>query len=265
MPEFDATCTASYWFRHDPHGLLDRAAADPAAREAPLPAGRGGNGVECRAVALPREVRVPLCCAGRRLGWLVLLAPREADDGQVKSQLAGIDAVLAVLLAAVESGAPKPLSGVVTGAAFRARLNSEISRSERCGDELSVLHVRLANVQNCTSGEVTSPWASVVSVGEALATRLRTSDVVGLLAPDRLAVLLTGTGRLGARIAARRLEQLLRTSENDSSSGLNLNLAPPEFCLRTFPDDGGDVDSLCRVQRWRCETTVLAAPALRPR
>ncbi len=261
VAEFDVTSSGSHSFHHDPHGLLARVTGDDATLEAQDAAGRGSNGVVRGAGRGLREVWVPLCCAGQSVGWLLLLAPQTVSDEQCQIRIAGINAVLGVLMAATESGAARSLSAVLSRAAFRVRLVSEISRSERCGDELSVLHLRVAGMPRPTS-ENGGLWANVAALGEALAVRLRASDVVGLLAPDHVAVLLTGTGRLGGRIAARRIEQLLRMPENDSSSRRDLGVVSPGFCLKTFPEDARDVDSLCRVQRWSSETIGPVAVAV---
>jgi len=262
VADADAAWPPSSWFRHDPHGLLERVAGNDGVPESPTRAGRGRNGVLRCARGSLREVQVPLRCAGREVGRLILLAPHDASPEELKVQTSGIGVVLAVLMAAAENSAARPISGVLGHQAFRARVVSELSRSERCDDRLSVLHLRFAGVHGSNSEEVKGPWARVAALGEALASRLRASDVIGMLAPDHLAVLLTGTGRLGARIAARRIEQLLQMPDSDSGNGLNPRLGAAEFCLRTYPDDGGDVDSLCRVQHWSSAAMVPPAAAV---
>lgn len=262
VADLDETCLADPWFRHDPHGLIEQLTSDGATLEAPTAGGHDRNGAMSCAAGVVHQVRVPLSCAGRDVGWLILLAPQEVGEEPSRRRIAGIDAVLAVLMAVMEISAAKPLSSVLSREGFRARVVSEISWSERCGNELSVLHVIVPGLRERTGDEMTSPWASVALLGETLAPRLRRSDVVGLMGPDHLAVLLTATGRLGARIAARRIGQLLRMPEDDSSSRLDLSLVAPEFCLKTFPDDGGDADRLCCVQRWRAGARVSAAQGM---
>lgn len=249
-----------YWFRHDPHGLLGEAALDRASPADPAQSEQNRDrGPVCTA-ALPYVVQVPPCCADQDAGRLILLAPPEASEETLKTRIAGISAALAVLMAAAENRVANPLSGILSRVALRTRIASELSRSQRCNDELCVLHMRVTYGHGDTRSEMTEPWRAVASLGETLAGRLRKSDVVGLLGPDHLAVLLTGTGRLGARIAARRIEQLLRKPEDDRHGRLT---APPEFCLRVFPDDTSDADELCRAPHWRFETVVPADPAVR--
>jgi hypothetical protein len=262
VTRLDAACPARYWFCHDPRGLLEQVASEDAVLGTSVVEARNKDGDRSRPKGPLRGVQVPLSCAGRDVGWLILLAPQEASDEEVKTRIAGIDALLAVLMAAAENSAANPLSGVLGREAFHARVASELARSERCGDQLSVLHVKVAVADGAASNEKTGPWAIVALLGEALASRLRASDVIAVMAPDHLAMLLTGAGRLGALIAARRIEQFLRMSGNDFPGMADLSCGSPEFCLRTFPDDGADVDSLCRVHRWSCGAAAPRAAAV---
>ena len=264
VTELDATRAADAWLRHDPRGLLEGLISTDATLGASPNARHGQSGVTSCATGLWRPVQIPLRCGARNVGWLILLAPRELSEEQLKGRIAGIDAALAVLMMAVECSAAMQLSGVLSRQAFWARVASEISRSQRGDDEFSVLHVRITGMEVCAGEELTSRWTRIARLGEALAARLRTSDVVGLTGADRLAVLFTATGRLGARIATRRIEQLLQVPENESDGLLDHNGGVPELCLRTFPHDAADIDSLRRVQRWRSEMTGLALPATRP-
>ncbi len=90
---------------------------------------------------------------------------------------------------------------------------------------------------------------------DSLAGRLRTSDVVGLTAPDRLTILLTATGRVGARIASRRIEQLMLELIADAGSA-ELRSAAPQMSFLVFPQNAEQIESFCRV-----ETGVGAVPA----
>jgi len=260
VADITAAGPGRYCFRHDPHGLLGEARLNRAGPADPSQPEQDRHGGPVCTAALPYVVQVPLCCADQDAGRLILLAPPEASEETLKARIAGIGAALAVLMAAAENRVANPLSGILSRAAFRARIASELSRSRRCDDELCVLHMRVTYGHGDTRGEMTEPWRGVALLGETLASRLRKSDVVSLLGSDHLAVLLTGTGRLGARIAARRIEQLLRKPENDRHDRL---IAPPEFCLRVFPDDTSDADELCRAPHWRFETVVPADSAVR--
>jgi GGDEF domain-containing protein len=202
---------------------------------------------------MPREVRVPLSCAGQDVGWLSLWAPPHVDEQHLQRQIEGIRAALAVLMAAAENAAARPLSGVLGRAAFRSRVVSELARSQRHEEEFSVLHVRLAGARPPKGNPASGPWVAAAALGETLVDHLRRSDVVGLLGSDRLAVLLTATGRLGARIAARRVAELVSGCTDNQGGGSGFGSAALEFCLRTFPDNAADVESLCRATDWYVE------------
>jgi hypothetical protein len=253
VADIDVTQAAGYWFRCDPQGLLNPATDDRTVPEAPT---RGQNSVVQPADDLLRKIHVPLSCAGRSVGGLILLTPRNQRGEHVQTRIIGITTVLAVLLAALENSVAGPLSGMLGREAFRARVISELSRSQRSDDEFSVLHVRVASGGESSRDEMTNPWTRAARLGETLAMRLRKSDLVGLLAPDHLAVLLAGTGRLGARIAARRIEQLARTPRTDRPNRSSFGPVSPECCLKSFPGDGDDVDGLCRVEHWGSEAAV---------
>lgn len=258
VAEPDAACATSFWFRHDPHGLLERLTADGVARGVPESSEPYRTCDVSVADGALRQVDVRLCCAGRDAGRLVLLAPQEAVGEQVNDRIAGVGTLLALLMIAAENNISRPLSGLMGREAFRARVASELSRSERHTAELSVLHIRIGGVHGSANDDTTGPWTRIALIGEVLAPQLRKSDAVGLLGPDHLAVLLAGTGRLGARIAMRRIEQIVSTATSELSNGSTVSVPPSECLLRTFPDDGEDVDDFCRIQP-RCTAATVSA------
>jgi hypothetical protein len=252
----DAAHAAGHgWFRHDPRGWFDRIVGDHAMLAGLAAAGRGGDAAIGLNGQLLHRVDVPLCCTGREVGRLVLLAAPEASPDLLKNRLAAIAAALAVLLAAAEHGAAQPLAGVLSGVAFRARVASELALAERSGDAFSVLHLTIACSDPYDGDEMTDPWAPAGVFGEALAGRLRKSDVVGLLRPDHLAVLFVATDRLGARIAARRIRELLPTLTPQPSCRAAA-LEEPRMYLRVFPGDGADAESLCEIQEQTSAATA---------
>jgi hypothetical protein len=240
-----------YRFRYDPDGLLEQSAFDQRGADASPASSKGGpsaNGSENRET---RILTVPLCCGDREAGRLVLLAPRGVIEAEIRCQLAAIAAALAVLLLAVQRGFAGPPASILSRDAFRASLSERIVRSDRRGDTFSVLHVRTPNLD----GGEQSPWLRAASLGELLLARLRRTDLIGLMAPDHLAVLLAGTGRLGARIAARRIELLLCTPESRALYRSGHDSAGPLWCVRTFPEDARSPAGLCDVD-WREQQTA---------
>ena len=83
-------------------------------------------------------------------------------------------------------------------------------------------------------------------IAESLAGRLRSSDVIGLTASDRLTILLTATGRVGARIASRRIEQLMLELIKDAGSA-ELRSAAPQMSFLVFPQNAEQIEDFCRV------------------
>ena len=245
----------SYWFRHDPHELLEPSAFDPrtAGTGPALASANGGTSVETRVFT------APLHCGKREVGWLVLLAAPDMDEETVRCRLAATTPALATLLLAVERDVIGAQASILGRDAFRASLPAQIARSERRGEVFSVLHVRAAGLDGCAHDNNRSPWSDVAGLGELLLARLRRTDLIGLMAPDRLAVLLAGTGRLGARIAARRIELLLSAPESGALHGSGPDSSRLLWCARTFPEDAKLPSELCDVV-W--DTEQAASPTL---
>ena len=246
----------SYRYQHDPQRLLAArlsnptiCEAHPSEEHASVSSNHGPAFVVC-------EVRVSLHCEGTEVGCLALIAPRTVAPEQVKARLAAIPAALGVLLAAAEGTAAKPLSAVLNRQAFRARVIAELARAERGGEEFAVVHARISDAAGDESEATVNPWVEAARRGEALAGRLRRRDVVGLLGRDYLAVLLPATKRLGARIAARRVELILRRSDLDSETEQGSASGTVDCCLRLFPHDGSDVDGLCCAPATCSETNA---------
>ena len=246
VADLDFGGDASHRFAHDPRGRLDELSRcrEPDDRERECV---GDDQQDARNAAT--ALQIPLNCGGRTVGTLVFLLSPEASANEVTARTANICAVLATLLAAEESNATRTSSGVLGREAFRRRLTSELSRSARSAEELAMLHVTL-DPRDAAPADGQNTWARVAALGETLTDRLRRSDVIGVLGPSHLVVLLPGTSRLGARIAARRIELLVRMPEN-LRRGSDKTSAAPQCHLRIYPEDGGDVDTLCRLPRLR--------------
>jgi hypothetical protein len=228
-----------YRLQYDPEGLFDR---DPTHCA-------GANAQDHTGLLM---VRIPLRCAGHEVGRLVLLSPQRIDENPIHTRLAGITAALAVLLAANDRGSAKPPPALVGRGDFEASVAAEIARCERHSEPFSVIHVRLEASSESPDGP--SPWARVTKLGGTLLARLRRTDVIGLMAPHHMAVLLVRTGRLGARIAARRVADLLNEFEDGQREPLHASCS---VCrVMTFPDEAADVASLCEMC---CEPEALVS------
>jgi hypothetical protein len=220
----DPTHPDSHLFPYDPNGLFQTAF--------------GGGDDSLHAV------KIPLDCDGRAVGRLILLAPAGEGERELTARMGGARAALALLMVAVESAATGSASSLLSGEAFCERVHSELSRAERTGAELSVLHVRLVPSPTVETDESCGPWTRAAWIGARLADKLRKGDVVGLPAPDCLLVLLAGTGRIGGRIAARRIEQILH-SQRDAPDGD----AEVEVQVRSFPSDAKSAEDLLDTRR----------------
>ncbi len=259
VADLDFCGEARHRFAHDPRGLLAELSEF---REPDDPEHECAGDDQQDPGGCATALHIPLNCGGRTVGTLVFLPSPETRADQVTARTASLCAVLATLLAAEESNATRTSSGVLGREAFRRRLTSELSRSARSAEELAMLHVTLdPSAGDPADGENT--WAHVAALGETLTDRLRRSDVIGVLGPGHLAVLLPGTSRLGARIAARRIELLVRMPEN-LRRGSDELFAAPECHLRIYPEDGGDVDTLCRLPRLRGGTKQNALSTVNP-
>ena len=192
-----------------------------------------------------RQIVVPLNCGDKAAGRLNLFVPKHLDAQSVRSDLTGLTAALGVLIVAAEGDICRRIPGVLGRSAFQARVHSELSRARRRDESFSLLHADVAGLKASRAGAASGPWAATSLLAESLSPRLRDSDIVGLMSPNRLTILLTTTGRAGARIAARRIEQLTREFIESSQSELH-GCDSPHLFFRTFPDDADEIESFCR-------------------
>jgi lipopolysaccharide/colanic/teichoic acid biosynthesis glycosyltransferase len=98
--------------------------------------------------------------------------------------------------------------------AFRERIRLECARTDRSGREFSLV-----------AFYATDPAAAVLA--RCAAARIRETDELGRIAPDRPAVLLTETGREGALKVAAELSRILREER----------LPLPAPAVYTYPGD----------------------------
>ena len=227
-------------FRYDPENLLS-------AFDSCQPAGR--------AVTL-RRVQVPLRFDRQSVGHLLLLVPDETSEEEVRVGIAPFDTVLATLIAATVATTSRA-DGLLSRQAFAAHVASEIARVRRYEESFSVVHLTIRPAHRYLADKLANHWSPALMVGEALISRLRKCDVVGVMAPHRVAVLLAATGPLGARIAKRRIEQMF-SDLDDPTANSKLDGMAAECWLRSFPDDGSDADALCAFTESGSDKTVPA-------
>lgn len=220
------------WFTHDPKGVMAAA--------------RGKDRTF-------RRIRIPITCGVEPIGSLLLLTMEDAHRESITERISGLTALLGILLGAAENSARHRMTDVLSRPAFRTRVLSEMSRARRSEQEFSLLHARLTGREAGGGDSKTSSWRAAAMIAESLAGRLRSSDVIGLTAPGRLTILLTATGRVGARIASRRIEQLMLELIEEAGSA-ELRSAAPQMSFLVFPPNAEQIEDFCRV-----ETSVDAA------
>lgn len=219
----DAAAGQEEWFRYESDAAPDDGAT-----------GRSGQ-----------QIVVPLNCGDKTAGRLNLVVPKHFSAQSVRSELTGITAALGVLIVAAEGDICRRNPGVLGRSAFQARVHSELSRARRRDESFSLLHADVAGLKMSHAGPASGPWAATSLLAESLCPRLRDSDIVGLMSPHRLTILLTATGRAGARIAARRIEQLTREFIESGQVELHTRDSPHLF-FHTLPDDADEIESFCR-------------------
>jgi diguanylate cyclase (GGDEF)-like protein len=105
-------------------------------------------------------------------------------------------------------------TGLGTGLSLGERLDSEIARSRRAGEPLSLV---LLEIDDFESIDSTGPGSeeAVVQLVAGILKQGRASDIQFRLAAKQFAVLMPGTDRSGAEIAAIRLAWAIANAGND--------------------------------------------------
>jgi hypothetical protein len=189
-------------------------------------------------------ISIALTLAGRTVGSLRLAANSAIAAPPQDDYVATLPAVIAALLAATDGGAVPADPRVLGRVQFVEQWSREVSRAVRKGQNVSLVFARrgidggdpLACSRTGSAADL-----SVVAVG--LVERLRGGDVVGLIQPSVLGVLLPDTGRVGARIAASRMQSMLPWLDD---AGCKDEATPAEwvFTARSYPQDGADADAM---------------------
>ena len=200
----------------------------------------------------------PCLCWPSEAALLLLWSTGAINTTSIEHRLQPLDTVLGALVVAMNG--VSGLNGVLDPQAFRARISSEISRAQRAGEGFSLVHVWLSTeLPDC--GE-SSSWSASVRIGKTIQSWLRKSDVVGLMAPRHFGVLLAHCGPLGALIAQRRIQQLLKASSPEAPQPICVD---PHLQTVSFPGEASDVDTLCAAGDWpiseRPQTSALLGAA----
>jgi len=230
------TSAANVWVSHGPIDQVDRLSDLHTHGLPPDPT---------RAGPASHVVSMPLMVGSRELGSLWLIGDNYAQwSPAVQARVEVLRTVLATLMAAADVAVADPTDHVLGSLHFRMQLDREVARSKRFGSEFSLVLARLETTRRA-SGDVgaSRPWRLVASLGAWLAQRLRANDAVGLIAPHLLGILLPETGRLGATIAVRRIEELLPAF---AQADADVSCPPGSWRLATgcYPRDGGNADAL---------------------
>jgi diguanylate cyclase (GGDEF)-like protein len=149
------------------------------------------------------------------------------------------------------------LTGCLNRRGFEERAEAEISRLARrgCRGAIVVLDIDHFKPVNDTFGHAAGDQL-LCWVTQTLQSAVRALDAVGRLGGDEFAVLLPDIDEHAARENATRIEQALRAR------------APASLGVAVFPDDGTDLELLCRradarlyASRQRRRGSPAAAPA----
>jgi diguanylate cyclase (GGDEF)-like protein len=171
-----------------------------------------------------------------------------ASDDPVHEALGGLFSQVHELLAHLpgrhDEPSPEPVSGLMSEAAVRARLEEEVARARRYGGTLSILLIDVDETGTPeleaaahTSGNVVRRQVSE-TIGAALVRHLRQMDCSGRFGADGFLVLLPETGAEEALGAGARFGQVVGQAIEEHVASLGTGEAPA-FELRcgvtTFP------------------------------
>ncbi len=122
------------------------------------------------------------------------------------------------------------MTGLLNATAFRERLDAELGRARRHGNQLATILIDLDGFKevNDTQGHATGD-AVLTKFAEVLQAQMRTEDLAGRLGGDEFAVALTETDEHGAADFVRRvrlhLAPVVRQMKLGSSFGLSAGIA----------------------------------------
>ena len=130
------------------------------------------------------------------------------------------------------------LTGLGNSRRFREALSAELKRSDRTGRPFSVVFVDVDDFKDINDrfGHVEADYI-LTSIGRAVASQLRGSDLICRWGGDEFIILLPETDRKEAGALAERLRAEVLRCDKCGDATVSLGVA-------CFPDDGSDYDGL---------------------
>ena len=130
------------------------------------------------------------------------------------------------------------LTGLGNSRRFREALAAELKRSDRTGRPFSVVFVDVDDFKDINDryGHVEADYV-LASIGRAMASQLRGSDLVCRWGGDEFIILLPETDRVEAGVLAERLRAAVVGCTKCGDATVSLGVA-------CYPEDGKDYDSL---------------------
>jgi diguanylate cyclase (GGDEF)-like protein len=197
---------------------------------------------------------VPLASKNRILGVIQLvnvdMSTFGSDQFMLLQALADYAAIAIDNAHAVEKIQELTITDDCTGL-YNARhlyntIESEVYRSARFGYEFSVLFLDLDRFKLVNDNHGHLVGSRLLSeIGNTIKSRLRLIDYAFRYGGDEFVVLLPQTSKHSALVVARRLRDILRTTNFHLGDNLDLNVRA-SMGVASFPDDGKNAHDIIR-------------------
>jgi diguanylate cyclase (GGDEF)-like protein len=197
---------------------------------------------------------VPLASKSRILGVIQLvnvdMSTFGSDQFMLLQALADYAAIAIDNAHAVEKIQELTITDDCTGL-YNARhlyntIESEVYRSARFGYEFSVLFLDLDRFKLVNDNHGHLVGSRLLSeIGNTIKSRLRLIDYAFRYGGDEFVVLLPQTSKQSALVVARRLRDILRTTNFHMGENLDLNVRA-SMGVASFPDDGKNAHDIIR-------------------